>query len=168
MPYIQINMSLIDLLHGFDPDTGDVSAPPRVMQIWSFDQNPYSSFCTRKVALTLQRLCFIVSAYSGVRSRGSPGTGTKCNFWMRIARKRKTSCRAITSPMQRRFPIPKTIIFSPSILFSSVPSALRKRSGLKLDGSFHCFLWREICVETKSVRVGFVWKQNKPKNYIKK
>lgn len=159
MPYIQINMSFTDSLHGFDPDAVHVTLHHQESCKQDHFKHPYSSFCARNVALTLQRLCFIVSPYSGVMSSGSPGTGAKCNFWMRIARKRKTSCRAITSPMQRRFPIPKTIIFSPSSLFSSVPSALRKRSGLKVDGSFHCFLWREICVETKSVRVRFVWRQ---------
>lgn len=101
------------------------------------------------MALRWQRLCFIVRPYSGVMSSGSPGTVRKLRFWMRIAKKRNTSCRAMTSPMQRRFPMPKTIIFSPSNLLISVPSALRKRSGLKEDGSFHSSL---KCAEKGGIR----------------
>lgn len=42
--------------------------------------------------------------------------------------------------MQRRFPKPKVITFSPSTLLTSVPSAFRKRSGLKENGSSHSSL----------------------------
>ncbi len=92
------------------------------------------------VTRSIQRLCFMVSPYSGVISRISPGIPLNVNLWRRMARNRKTSARPIDSPMQRRFPSPNTNTFSPSTLFRSVPSAVRNRSGLKLDGSFHSSL----------------------------
>lgn len=95
------------------------------------------------VTRSIQRLCFMVSPYSGVISSISPGIPLNFNLWRRMARNRKTSARPMDSPMQRRFPSPKTNTFSPSILFRSVPSAVRNRSGLKLDGSFHSSLQEE-------------------------
>lgn len=95
------------------------------------------------VMRSIQRLCFMVSPYSGVMSSISPGIPLNFNLWRRMARNRKTSARPMDSPMQRRFPSPKTNTFSPSILFRTVPSALRNRSGLKLEGSFHSSLQEE-------------------------
>ncbi len=80
-----------------------------------------------------------LASYPGI----SPGIPLNVNLWRRMARNRKTSARPIDSPMQRRFPSPNTNTFSPSTLFRSVPSAVRNRSGLKLDGSFHSSLQEE-------------------------
>lgn len=102
------------------------------------DSNP-----GRGVVRKRQRLCFMVRPYSGVMSTVCPGMPLNFNLWMRMARNRKTSDRAMSSPTQRRLPRPKIMTFSPSILLSSAPSALRKRSGLKTEGSFHVLLLNE-------------------------
>lgn len=60
--------------------------------------------------------------------------------WSRVARKRNTCHLAMFSPMHLLFPSPNSSTFSPSSLFTLVPSALRKRSGLKVSGFFQSFL----------------------------
>lgn len=79
----------------------------------------------------------------GVRSTFTPaGTlnSSRCN---KMARKRKTSHLAITSPMHRRLPMPKSNTFSLANLSMPVPSDVRNLSGRNSDGSPHSFLQDE-------------------------
>lgn len=73
-------------------------------------------------------------------STSSPGRRLNSRCCNKMVKKRNTSHRPMDSPMQRLFPKPKVNTLSLSILFISVPAALRNRSGLKAEGSFQSFL----------------------------
>lgn len=85
-------------------------------------------------------LCFRARPYSGVMSAFLPLQTLNSSCWSKVDRKRKICHLAMGSPMHLLFPKLKISTFSPSTLFTSVPSALRKRSGLKICGSFQSLL----------------------------
>jgi len=89
----------------------------------------------------------------GVRSTFTPGGTLNSSCCSKMARKRKTSHLARTSPMHRRLPMPKRITFSLMVLWMAVPSAVRNLSGRNSDGSPHSFM-REETEEVRSLGWG--------------
>lgn len=90
-----------------------------------------------------QWVCFMVSPKMGVRSTFTPAGTLNSSCCSKMARKRKISHLARTSPIHRRLPMPKIMIFSLKVLLIAVPSAVRNRSGRNSDGSPHTFLQEE-------------------------
>jgi len=85
-------------------------------------------------------LCFRDSPSSGVMPAFFPLQTLNSSCWSKVDTERKICHLEMGSQMHLLFPRPKTITFSPSTLFTLVPSALRKHSGLKVSGSFQSFL----------------------------